>query len=118
VTGLWHWLVHVTGCDYGLPYGHFSPYDFWSGVAGSFLVGVLTWFLLWYAHHTCRWSVWCLRYGHYPDSRGVRWCARHHPDHKGQKVTGELLHRLHHENGRHLAGGGAQATTAPPCSPS
>lgn len=25
--GFWHWLVHVTGCDYGAPYGHFVFYD-------------------------------------------------------------------------------------------
>ncbi len=39
----------------------------------------------------------CLRIGHYPDSRGVKWCWRHHPDHAGQRPTTELLHKLHHE---------------------
>lgn len=37
----WHWLVHATGCDLGMPYGHFSPAAFWDGIAGSFATGVV-----------------------------------------------------------------------------
>ena len=28
---VWHWFVHVSGSDYGFPYGHFVFYDFESG---------------------------------------------------------------------------------------
>jgi hypothetical protein len=51
----------------------------------------------------CKWQG-CPRIGHYRDSRGVRWCWRHHPDHQGQRPTGELLHRLHREHVARLGG--------------
>lgn len=39
----------------------------------------------------------CPRVGRHPDAAGRHWCDRHHPEHAGEKVTRELLHRLHHE---------------------
>lgn len=98
---VWYWLVHATGSDYGAPYGHFVPYSFWSGVAGSFLVGVITFLLLWYLHHTCRDSWKCWRVGRYPAAGGTfRLCRHHHPDLRGQRPHRELIARLHRE---HLA---------------
>jgi hypothetical protein len=34
MIAIWHFLVHVTGCDYGLPYGHFGWYNLHSGFLG------------------------------------------------------------------------------------
>lgn len=54
-------------------------------------------------HHLNCGAPGCLWFGRYPDSRGVKWCWRHHPDHKDLKPTLELLHRLHHEHVRRQA---------------
>lgn len=40
---IWHSIIHETGVDYGGRYGHWVPYSFWSGIAGSFLIGVIVW---------------------------------------------------------------------------
>jgi hypothetical protein len=96
---LWHWLVHVTGCDYGLPYGRFGFYNFWSGVAGSFLVNMIAVFALFYYHRTCQDHPLCLRWGKYPAAGGLfKVCHRHHPDLQGTRPHRELIHRLHREH--------------------
>lgn len=102
---LWHLIVHLMGVDYGLPYGHWGWYNFWSGIAGSFLIGAVAWFLGWYIHHTCHDSRRCLRLGRYPAAGGLfRLCRHHHPDLRGQRPHRELIARLHRE---HLERGSA-----------
>jgi hypothetical protein len=92
------WLVHFFGCDYGAPYGTFVPYDFWSGVSGSFLVGLTVFLLSWYAHNSCHASRWCLRIGRYPAAGGTfKLCHRHHPDIPGRRPRLEVIERLHRE---------------------
>jgi hypothetical protein len=76
-----------------------TNYAFFSG-PGPFLVTTLGLSTivagLWH-HLNCR-ATGCGRVGTHPDSRGVKWCWRHHPDHQGQKPTTEMLHRLHFEH--------------------
>jgi hypothetical protein len=97
------WWIHFFGIDFGTKYGVWVPYNFWSGVAGSFLMSVLgsalTFGILFYVHHVCTYSRWCVRWGHtqLADGRG-RACWRHHPDHKGRrKLRGPALHKAHAE---------------------
>jgi hypothetical protein len=93
-----HWLVHFFGCDYGAPYGVWVPYDFWSGVAGSFLVGVTVFLATWYVRSTCHDSWKCWRIGRYPAAGGVfKLCRHHHPDLRGQRPRRDLIERLHRE---------------------
>jgi hypothetical protein len=92
---LWYAIVHLLGIDYGLPYGHWSWYNFWSGVGGSFLVNALVFgFLLWW-RSTCHHSWRCLRHGKHPAAGGMfRLCWKHHPD-LGEKPSPELIRVLH-----------------------
>jgi hypothetical protein len=70
----------------------------WSGVSGSFLVGVSAFLLTWYARSTCHAARWCLRIGRYPAAGGTfRLCRHHHPDLRGQRPRLELIERLHRE---------------------
>jgi hypothetical protein len=95
------WVTHFLGVDYGTTYGHWVWYNFWSGVAGSFLVGVITWSILYYLNHTCHAKTSCFRWGKYSAANGTfKLCYRHHPDFKGRKPTRELIHRLHEESKR------------------
>jgi hypothetical protein len=95
---IWHWLVHVTGCDYGLPYGHFAWYNLYSGFAASYPYVVIPGAALFWYHHSCHDRRWCLRWAKHPDATGMfKYCRHHHPDLAGQKLTREFRHRLHHE---------------------
>jgi hypothetical protein len=95
----WHFLVHFFGCDYGAPYGVLVPYDFWSGVSGSFVVGVIVFIVTWYLGQTCHDSWKCLRRGKYEAAGGMfKLCRHHHPDLKGRRPHRELIHRLHAEH--------------------
>lgn len=75
-----HWLVHVTGSDYGLPYGHFSFYDLLSGSASDLgklaLFGAL---IAWYRRNECHVDA-CRRLGRHPVA-GTPFvtCRKHHP---------------------------------------
>lgn len=90
--------MHGTGSDYSGRYGHIVPYSFWSGIAGSFLVGIAGFILLWYIHHTCQGSPWCWRVGKYQAAGGTfRVCRKHHPDLKGTRPRQHLIDRLHRE---------------------
>lgn len=99
MTYPWRWLIHFTGTDYTGRYGHVVPYSFWSGVAGSFLVGVLAWFFGYYVHHTCHYAWWCMGWAHVPIAGGIAGtCHRHapHPDLAGKRrPRGTRLHDLH-----------------------
>jgi hypothetical protein len=92
-------LVHFFGCDYGAAYGQWVPYDFWSGVSGSFLVGAVVFGGTWYFSHTCHGSPRCLRWGKYEAAGGTfKLCRHHHPDLRGRKPHhGDLIERLHGE---------------------
>jgi len=92
LLSLWHLLVHATGCDYGAPYGRWVPYDFWSGVSGSFLVGVTVWALGFYWHNQCG-VHGCYWYARRTTAAGERACWKHHPH---PKRTVEDLHAAHH----------------------
>jgi hypothetical protein len=81
VTWLLHWLAHVLGADYGLPYGHFSFYDFESG-SGSDLgeVAIVGGLLSVYRRHNCH-VHGCWRVGrHKVAGTDHVVCRRHHPD--------------------------------------
>jgi hypothetical protein len=104
MLAVWHWLVHFLGVDYGVAYGHWIWYNFWSGVAGSFLVGAVVVGSSWYLNHTCHDSWRCLRYGRYEAAGGMfRLCRHHHPDLKGTRPHRELIARLHREHQERLA---------------
>ena len=117
VLGLRHWLAIQTGIDYcvNLPIRYqvvCQRYGFWSGFGSVFpwSLGILgaVWggLLMHWRHINCQ-APGCPLIGHYPDSRGVKWCARHHPDHQGQEhITMEFLHRLHHEHVARMRGPG------------
>lgn len=92
-AAVWHWLVHVTGCDYGAPYGHFVFYNFWSGIAGSFLVGLSVWSAGFWWHNQC--SVHhCWWYARRTTAAGERACWRHTPE---RKRTVQDIHKAHWE---------------------
>jgi hypothetical protein len=94
-------VLHFLGWD-----GQTSDnYAAWSGSVPAIatILGMSTLITGLWHHINCR-APGCLLVGHYPDSRGVKWCGRHHPDHKGQRPTMEMLHRLHHEHVKRQAG--------------
>lgn len=99
---MWHWLVHVTGGDYSGRPGHMVPYSFWSGVAGSFLVNAVVWFLALYAHRTCH-TWWCPRPGRFEfadEATGLKYrlCRRCHPAHSGERLTRRRIRHIHRSN--------------------
>jgi hypothetical protein len=100
----WHWVLHAFYAFSGADNEAGPTYGTWSGIAGA--TAVFSGVLLGMRHVNCKKS-WCPRIGHFPDVRGVKWCGRHHPDHKGRKPTMEMLHRLHHEHKQALSGGQA-----------
>jgi hypothetical protein len=78
VTGIWHWIVHTMGVDYGVPYGHWVWYSFWSGFGLSLLASP---FLLAWRHLNCHDPADWWRVGRYPVAGGqYRVCRIHHPD--------------------------------------
>jgi hypothetical protein len=92
-----HWLSHITGCDYGLPYGHFSWYNLYSGFAPDIVMPLAV--LAWFYHHTCQAHRACFRWGKYPAAGNLfRTCHRHHPDLKGERPHHELIARLHEQH--------------------
>jgi hypothetical protein len=96
---VWHLLVHLMGVDYGLPYGHWGWYNFWSGIAGSFIIAVVAWFFGYYIHHTCQDHPWCLRWGKYEAAGGLfKVCHKHHPKMAGQRPHRAMIARLHKEH--------------------
>jgi hypothetical protein len=73
-------------------------YLFWSGIAGSFLVNLATFVLVWYVHHTCHDSARCLRLGKYPAAGGMfKVCRHHHPDLKGVRPRRAHIAAWHQE---------------------
>jgi hypothetical protein len=88
-------MLHFLGWD-----GQTSDnYAAWSGSIPALETGLGMSTLitgLW-AHINCR-DQGCMRLGHFPDARGVKWCWKHHPEHRGERPTTELLHRLHFEH--------------------
>jgi len=94
---VWYAIVHFLGIDAGLPYGDWSFYNFWSGVAGSFAVNLITFSAVLWWHSTCHYSWHCLRPGRHPAAGGTfRLCWRHHPD-MGVRPHPAMINRLHAE---------------------
>lgn len=79
-------------------------YLFWSGIAGSFLVNLGTFFLVFYFHHTCHASPRCWRWGKYDAAGGVfKVCRHHHPDLRGSRPDAghiAIMHRAWKERCR------------------
>lgn len=98
MLAFWHAVIHLGGIDSGLPYGTWNWYGFWSGVGGSFLVGLTAWGLASWWRSTCHHSRWCLRHGKHMAAGGTfKLCWKHHPD-LGVKPHAELIERLHRES--------------------
>lgn len=96
MLAFWRFVVHVLGVDYQAPYGHWVWYNFWSGVAGSFLVGLAVFAATRWSHGTCHHSFWCWRRGRHEAAGGVfKLCWKHHPD-MGTRPHPRLIHELHH----------------------
>jgi hypothetical protein len=94
---IFHALVHFLGLDYGVAYGHLVWYNFWSGVAGSFLVASIVWTVAYYINHTCHDHPTCFRWGKYPAANGMfKLCWKHHPD-MGVRPHREMIRALHDE---------------------
>lgn len=101
----WHFFIHWTGSDYGFRYGKFVPYDFWSGIAGSFAVGAVVFTATWYRHRNCH-VRWCLRLGRHQltdNATGTAYslCRRHHPAVPSGGLTACAAAAIH---ARNLAG--------------
>ncbi len=74
-------------------------YGFHSGFGGAAYVSIVPALAVFYYHHTCHDSPWCLRWGKYPAAGGLfHTCAKHNPDLQGQKPHRELIHRMHREH--------------------
>lgn len=93
MTSLLHWIDHVLGADYGLPYGHWGWYNVESG-SGSDLSEVAIFAGL--VAVVRRWNCevkGCLRLGRHRTLAGHHVCRRHHPD---GHLTAEQVHEAHH----------------------
>ena len=95
---IWRFIIHQLGLDYGGPgYGVYVPYDLWSGIAGSFVVGLIAFSIAAYWRSTCHYSWKCFRHGKHLAAGGTfRLCWKHHPD-MGERPHRDQIHRLHHE---------------------
>lgn len=86
-----HLVMHFFGLDNAS--GPF--YLFWSGIAGSFLVGLSVWAGTTWAHRTCHvW--WCPRRAMFdftgPGGFSYRLCRKCHPEHPGERITRKRLY--------------------------
>lgn len=90
---LLHWIDHIIGADYGLPYGHFGFYNVESGsgsdVGELAIVGGL---IAMIRRHTCE-VKGCWRLGRHKTAAGHAVCRHHHPD---GHLTAERVAELHH----------------------
>jgi hypothetical protein len=99
---VWYLIVHVTGNDFGAPYGHWVWYDFWSGISGSFLIALTVWLISFYSRHTCH-TWWCWRRGAYDftdQDTGLTYklCRVCHPHHSGKRLTRARIADIHAAN--------------------
>jgi hypothetical protein len=99
MLSLWYFLVHVTGEDYGAPYGHWVWYNFYSGFGASYPYLLLSAGLLFYWHHTCQGKPACLRWAKYRAANGqFKVCYKHHPDFSGKRPNISTINRMHEES--------------------
>ena len=77
---VWPWFVHFLGVDFGVPYGHWIWYNFWSGFGSDLqefsvlgAVGAI------YLKINCH-QQGCPRIGRFPAIEGQGWhyCKTHH----------------------------------------
>ncbi len=88
--------AHRTGTGFRTSFGLASAGSFLCSIIGS----AITFFFLFYIHHVCTYSRWCVRWGHTPMAGGRgRVCHRHHPDHEPgtPRLRGGALHAAHFE---------------------
>lgn len=103
----WHWVSHTIGADYGLSYGHWGWYNFWSGFGSDLTyIGIAISLLANYRKHNCG-VRWCLRVGRHnfdnPNTGLVHLlCRRHHPSHPGKPITAQAIVEIQLEK---VAGG-------------
>lgn len=79
-----HWFFHPLGtCPAGQAGLGCKGYNFWSGIAGSFLISLPNWFIagfLFFRHTNCH-APWCPNVGKYPlEGTPFKLCKKHHPD--------------------------------------
>ena len=80
----WHWIVHAMGVDYGVPYGRWIWYSFWSGFFSCVTIftgfAVFAWHTgLYYRVNNCVVHR-CARIGKFTTSEGHKTCRKHHPE--------------------------------------
>ena len=80
---VWHWLVHVMGVDYGVLYGRWVWYSFWSGFFACVTIftgfAALTWHTtVYYRVNNCVVHR-CARIGKFVTAAGHKTCRKHHP---------------------------------------
>lgn len=99
VMWFWHWLVHVTGSDYGLQAGRWSFYGFFSGF-GSDLgeITIIAGLLAIYKKHNCH-VARCWRLGRHAftdEATGASYllCRRHHPAVPDEGLTPEMVNAI------------------------
>lgn len=89
---MWHWLIHVLGIDYGLPYGHWNWYNAWSGFGSDVgEVAILGGLISWARHANCE-VHGCWRLGRHQTAAGHKVCRVHHPD---DHLTAEAVRDAH-----------------------
>ena len=94
-----HWLAWLYFAVTGAANEAGHAYGFWSGFGGTVLFSAIVLSPVWWWHHSCHHSAWCLRWGKYPAADGLfRLCHVHHPDLEGRRPHGELIERLHREH--------------------
>lgn len=72
-------------------------YQFWSGIAGSFVLGGGMWAaaLTHYRRHVCQ-APRCLRLGRHRTADGLHYlCGRHHPDLPDRRLSLAEIHVRH-----------------------
>lgn len=101
-TTPWYWVVHATGVDFGVHYGSWVWYNFWSGFGGdvAILASILAAPVLLWRKNECG-VRWCWRLGHHdltdPDTGLTHvLCRKHHPMHPGKPVTVEHIRDVCH----------------------
>lgn len=98
---IWNWIVHTMGVDYGVPYGRWVWYSFWSGFGSLALVTAVAGVpVLLFRKFNCemRWCPRLARHDFADPEHNVHHhlCRKHHPLHPGKPVTAAQIQRACH----------------------